>query len=99
MSELKSAPGSSRWPVTTYIQAKQVRIVNEDPSRRAWATSIFDIGTGTKLLDVYRAWVVVDGHVYEVTRQSPLASDYEGPALLERAVSYAKFIEHGEVNH
>lgn len=71
--------------VKTRIESRDVQIVNESPDRDPSGTDIRDLATGGKLLDVYRAVVIMEGNVYEVTRMTALPRDYAGPALLERA--------------
>lgn len=70
------------------IEIRNVRIVNVLESRDPSGTDILDLGTGGKILDVYRAAVTVDGQDYEVSRRVALPFDYEGTARLERGYLY-----------
>ena len=71
--------------IETRIESRDVRIVNGAADRDPRGTDIYDRETGDKLLDVYRAFVTVDGVVHEVSRSASLPFDYEGSATLERA--------------
>lgn len=71
------------------IESRYVQITNQSPDLDPSGTDIYDLSTGAKLLDVYRAVVIVHGAVHEVTRMTALPRDYAGPALLERSARSA----------